>query len=108
MDPGLPNGAIRDACSDMLSTYHEAIARDIALRWTESSEEFEEDIVPLEFCKKIGACREGHKSINEMINSADRKEKDLKWEKEQKEKDAKAAKRKKKKKAVEEEEEEEV
>merc|ERR1719499_1387259 len=96
-DPALPSGAMRDACGYMMSDYHQAIAREITLRWTEDSDEFEEDIVPAEFCAKVGICKEGHKSIGEMISQSDRKEKDLKWEKEEKEKEQ-AAKAKKKKK----------
>merc|ERR1712113_75158 len=86
-------GAMKDACGYMMADYHKAIAREISLRWTEDSEEFEEDIVPLEFCSKVGICKEGHKTINEMISQSDKKEKDLKWEKEEKDK---VAKRKKK------------
>merc|ERR1712217_586053 len=82
------------ACGYMMADYHQAIAREITLRWTEDSEEFEEDIVPTEFCAKVGICKEGHKSINEMISQSDRREKDLKWEKEQKEKSAKSKKKK--------------
>merc|ERR1712113_249819 len=92
-DPGIASGAMKDACSYMMADFHEAIAREVALRWTEESEEFEEDIVPKEFCEKVGICKEGHKTINEMISTSDRKEKDLKQEKEEKE----TAKKKKKK-----------
>mmetsp|Transcript_26438 Transcript_26438/g.66550 ORF Transcript_26438/g.66550 Transcript_26438/m.66550 type:complete len:981 (-) Transcript_26438:61-3003(-) len=104
-DPMLPTGAMRDACGYLMADYNEGIARDVALRWTEGSEEFEEDIVPREFCEKLGVCKEGHKTLNHQISFAERKEKDLKWEKEQKAKDAKRKPKKKSKQDDEEEEE---
>eukprot|EP00971_Amphidinium_carterae_P083587 1654608-Amphidinium_carterae.2 len=50
----------------------------------EDSEEFEEDIVPKEFCHKVRLCRDGDKNIGEMIHNANEKEKALKEEKEEK------------------------
>mmetsp|Transcript_6468 Transcript_6468/g.13310 ORF Transcript_6468/g.13310 Transcript_6468/m.13310 type:complete len:203 (+) Transcript_6468:53-661(+) len=93
-DPGIASGAMKDACGYMVSDYQKAIAKDITLRWTESAEEFEEDIVPVEFCRKVRICKEDHKTINEMITLSDRKEKDLKWEKEDKERSKKKATKK--------------
>mmetsp|Transcript_96359 Transcript_96359/g.272534 ORF Transcript_96359/g.272534 Transcript_96359/m.272534 type:complete len:178 (-) Transcript_96359:149-682(-) len=88
-DPALPSGAMQEACGYFVGDYRKIIARDVALRWDEDSEEFEEDIVPREFCLKIGACKEGHKSISEMISQSDRKDKALKEEKEEKDRNAK-------------------
>eukprot|EP00811_Abedinium_folium_P005307 NODE_14889_length_1079_cov_5.679622.p1 GENE.NODE_14889_length_1079_cov_5.679622~~NODE_14889_length_1079_cov_5.679622.p1 ORF type:complete len:255 (-),score=52.89 NODE_14889_length_1079_cov_5.679622:211-975(-) len=78
LDPSIASGAMRNACSYMLSDYRTVIAREVALRWSEDSDEFEEDIVPAELCEKMGACREGHKMISEMIAASDTKEKALK------------------------------
>merc|ERR1712183_1253116 len=45
-DPTIPSGAMKDACGYMLADYHGVIAREIEKRWTEDSDEFEDDIVP--------------------------------------------------------------
>merc|ERR1712137_506075 len=79
-DPLLPSGAMRDACGYMMADYHKAIAREVAKYWDEDAEEFEEDIMPIEFCSKLGICKEDHKGINQMLGESDRKEKDLKWQ----------------------------
>merc|ERR1719161_887405 len=42
------------ACGYLMSDYHEAIAREIETRWHDDDETFEEDIVPKEFCMKVG------------------------------------------------------
>merc|ERR1719221_1260295 len=88
LDPSMPTGAFKDACSMTMLDYHESMAREIALRWTEDADEFEEDIVPTEFCQKVGICKEGQKTINQMISESDRREKDLAAEKQEKEKAA--------------------
>merc|ERR1712217_901604 len=95
-DPNIAKGAMKDACGVMMTDFHEAMAREITLRWTEDSDEFEEDIVPAEFCEKLGICREGHSTLNEMITRQEKKDKDLKEEKEEKER---AMQRKKAKKS---------
>merc|ERR1719291_528625 len=64
---------------------------EIALRWTPSAEEFQEGIIPREFCHKIKVCKEGQQDINEMIARSDRRQKDLDEEKADKER-AKARK----------------
>jgi len=111
-DPNLPSGAMKDACAYLLEDYHKAIATEVATRWTEDAEEFEDDIVPLEFCEKVGACKSGQKGLNQMMSEGDIKNKLL--EEEKKEKEAKANRsaepkkpKKPKKKKVEEEEEDE-
>merc|ERR1719384_672781 len=78
-DPTLPDGAMKEACAAMMAKYHEAIARDITLRWMEDSDEFEEDIEPKSFCQKLGVCKGTEKSINEMMEESDRKQKAIKW-----------------------------
>merc|ERR1711957_982090 len=55
-DPNIAQGAVKDACGFLIGSYSEAIARELALRWNEDSDEFEEDIIPKPFCMKIGAC----------------------------------------------------
>eukprot|EP00747_Dinoflagellata_sp_TGD_P165289 gnl/TRDRNA2_/TRDRNA2_186370_c0_seq1.p1 gnl/TRDRNA2_/TRDRNA2_186370_c0~~gnl/TRDRNA2_/TRDRNA2_186370_c0_seq1.p1 ORF type:complete len:239 (+),score=75.87 gnl/TRDRNA2_/TRDRNA2_186370_c0_seq1:50-718(+) len=90
-DPSLPTGAMRDACGYMMADYHKQIAKEVALRWNEDSDEFEEDIVPRDFCTKVGVCKQGHKTINQMIGESEKKEKQ---KKEQEEDKAATAKRK--------------
>eukprot|EP00929_Paragymnodinium_shiwhaense_P120704 TRINITY_DN92729_c0_g1_i1.p1 TRINITY_DN92729_c0_g1~~TRINITY_DN92729_c0_g1_i1.p1 ORF type:complete len:199 (+),score=51.87 TRINITY_DN92729_c0_g1_i1:63-659(+) len=92
-DPMLASGAMKEACGFLVSDFQKRMEHEIALRWTEESEKFEEDIVPREVCTDIGACNNGHKTLNEMIGESDRKEKALKWEKEEKEKSAAAKKK---------------
>merc|ERR1712146_87488 len=77
-DPALPSGAMKEACGHLMADFHGPIAKEIALRWTPDSEEFEEDIVPVEFCGKIGVCKDGHKTISQMIGESDGKEKAIK------------------------------
>jgi len=95
MDPGLSQGAMKEACGYMIADYVEVIAKAITKRWTESDEEYEEDIVPIPFCIEVHLCEEGKKTIGEMISFSDKKEKDLEAEREEKKK----AKPKKKPKA---------
>lgn len=94
MDPNLVQGAMQESCSDMIDEYSKVIAKDVALRWDEDAEEFEEDIVPTEFCAKAGICKEGHKSINQMLSDGERKDKLMKEEKAEKERLAKKKKSK--------------
>merc|ERR1719231_184639 len=98
----LAQGAGKEACGYLMADYHEAIAQEVELRWTEEDEAFEEDIVPKEFCGKIGVCRDGQKTMNEIVSDSDRKEKDIKEDQE-----FNARWKKHKKKALEEEEPEE-
>merc|ERR1719356_2365358 len=91
MDPTMPTGSMRDACGYVLEDYMPAMEAEIALRWTPSAEEFQEGIIPREFCHKIKVCKEGQQDINEMIARSDRRQKDLDEEKADKEK-AKAKK----------------
>merc|ERR1719512_135240 len=87
-DPDVLEGAMREACGNMMAKYHEAIARDVAMRWTEDSDEYEEDIEPKSFCHKLGACKGDEQTINEMVSTSDRKEKLIKEEQEEKERAA--------------------
>lgn len=84
-DPGIANGALKDACGYMMADYHKGIATEVSSRWDEDSDEFEEDIVPKEFCLKVGICKENHKSLTQMISTSDQKQKDMKEEQEEKE-----------------------
>mmetsp|Transcript_123998 Transcript_123998/g.246908 ORF Transcript_123998/g.246908 Transcript_123998/m.246908 type:complete len:167 (-) Transcript_123998:149-649(-) len=85
-DPAVMNGFMKDTCASFLTEYRDPIAKETALRWTEDSDEFDEDIVPKEFCMKLGVCKEGHQSLNQMLHNAQVKEDALKKEKEEKEK----------------------
>mmetsp|Transcript_131676 Transcript_131676/g.380871 ORF Transcript_131676/g.380871 Transcript_131676/m.380871 type:complete len:183 (-) Transcript_131676:120-668(-) len=93
MDPSLLQGAMQETCADMIDQHSKEIAKEVALRWNENSEEFEEDIVPAEFCAKVGVCQDGHKSINQMMSEGTLKDKLMKEEKEEKERLAKKAKK---------------
>mmetsp|Transcript_81299 Transcript_81299/g.169940 ORF Transcript_81299/g.169940 Transcript_81299/m.169940 type:complete len:189 (+) Transcript_81299:832-1398(+) len=92
MDPNLPSGAMQEMCSDFIEKYRQVIAKEVAKRWDENADEFEEGIVPGQFCFALGACQEKHETINEMIQKSNKKEKDLKEEREEK---ARASKRRK-------------
>mmetsp|Transcript_41639 Transcript_41639/g.75565 ORF Transcript_41639/g.75565 Transcript_41639/m.75565 type:complete len:169 (-) Transcript_41639:212-718(-) len=84
-DPAIPNGAGKEACAHLVTDHSKVIAEEVSLRWREDSEEFEEDIVPKEFCYKVQLCKDGDKNIGEMINRATEKEKALKEEQAEKE-----------------------
>lgn len=93
-DPALPTGAMKDACAYLISDYGTAIAKEVAEHWTEDSEKFEEDLVPDEVCKLLGACKEGQQTLGQIMAESQKKEKAQKEAKEdqQKEKAKKDAK----------------
>eukprot|EP00415_Alexandrium_ostenfeldii_P004557 UN4557 len=89
LDPAIPAGVMKDACGYMMADFHEAIGRDVVLRWREDAEEFEEDIMPKEFCEKVGVCRENQKPMLQSINEGSQRHKDLTEQAAEKEKSQK-------------------
>eukprot|EP00440_Ansanella_granifera_P055397 gb/GFBE01060055.1/.p1 GENE.gb/GFBE01060055.1/~~gb/GFBE01060055.1/.p1 ORF type:complete len:167 (+),score=58.36 gb/GFBE01060055.1/:1-501(+) len=93
-DPKLPTGAGADACAVFIADYAKLIKKEVALRWDEDSEEFEEDLVPKAFCtEKAFICKDDTKGINQMMKESEVRQKNLDEEKEDKAKRAKKKKR---------------
>ncbi|CAE7746286.1 unnamed protein product [Symbiodinium pilosum] len=85
-DPSHPSGSGAEACGLFMEDFAQLIRTEVKLRWDETSEEFEEDIVASEFCtEKAKICDADSKGISHMIDEASRKEKLLKEEREEKE-----------------------
>mmetsp|Transcript_20541 Transcript_20541/g.33783 ORF Transcript_20541/g.33783 Transcript_20541/m.33783 type:complete len:134 (+) Transcript_20541:2-403(+) len=85
-DPQHPSGSGTEACQLFIADHAKLIKLEANARWDEDSEEFEEDINVAEFCEeKARVCGENEKGLNHMIGEANRKEKALKEEKEEKE-----------------------
>ncbi|CAK0840288.1 unnamed protein product [Prorocentrum cordatum] len=91
-DPALPTGAMRDACGYMIQAHGKAIAAEVEEHWTEESDKFEEDLVPDEFCKSVGACKEGQQTLSQIMAESSRKDKIEKEAKADKEASMKLAK----------------
>eukprot|EP00930_Biecheleria_cincta_P095721 TRINITY_DN87658_c0_g1_i1.p1 TRINITY_DN87658_c0_g1~~TRINITY_DN87658_c0_g1_i1.p1 ORF type:complete len:172 (-),score=40.18 TRINITY_DN87658_c0_g1_i1:14-529(-) len=86
-DPQHPTGTGVDACNAFIHHNANLVKAEVSSRWDEDSEEFEEDIVPKEFCRdKAFICKDGKMGLNEMMNFEQKKEADLKAEREEKEK----------------------
>eukprot|EP00931_Biecheleriopsis_adriatica_P067025 TRINITY_DN41232_c0_g1_i1.p1 TRINITY_DN41232_c0_g1~~TRINITY_DN41232_c0_g1_i1.p1 ORF type:complete len:175 (+),score=46.36 TRINITY_DN41232_c0_g1_i1:31-525(+) len=89
-DPTHPTGAGVEACNLFIEDHAKLVKQEVAKRWDEDSEEFEEDLVPAEFCReKAHICKEGMKGISQMMTESDIKQKALDEEKKEKEERAK-------------------
>ncbi|CAE8696375.1 unnamed protein product, partial [Polarella glacialis] len=85
-DPLLPKGAGNAACGVLIQDYGVVISKEVAKRWDEDAEEFEEDLVAKDFCsEKVDLCRDGSKTISQMLSESEVREKALKQEKDEKE-----------------------